>query len=132
MWLNSLTLALRHCCLLCFQRKLTDVQLVLQEWRDYNRDCPREISCMVVMPCGGPLVLPGAYVGDDCEGEGKRLVAELVKIGKPMINTYKVAPYCDGPKIGADLQSSAVEHQPSVTRHTARCARAESSLVTLI
>lgn len=92
--------------------------MVLQEWRDYNRTAPRDISCMAVLACGGPVVLPGAYVGDDLD-EGHRLLAALVKIGNPLINTYKVMPYCDGPKIGADLQSSALEHQPpSAHQHT--------------
>ena len=104
------------CLLSVLQRKFTDVQLLLQEWRDYNRDAPREISCMAVLACGGPVVLPGAYVGDDCAVEGKRMIAELTKIGRPLINTYSVTPYCDGKKIGAALQCSAVEHQPSDTQ----------------
>ena len=94
-------------------RTFTDVQGVLRQWRDWNETISRDLSTTAVLPTGGAsLVLPTAYVGDDL-AEGERLLAPLRRMGKPMIAPFKTVPYAGAPKVGGDLQSSAVENQPA-------------------
>jgi hypothetical protein len=57
------------------------------------------------------LVLPVAYLGEDLEGEGMKQLAPFRALGRPWIDTVKRKPYSGGPKIGADLQSSAEPSQ---------------------
>jgi FAD/FMN-containing dehydrogenase len=93
-------------------RMFNDIPSILSSWAEAGKKASNDISLMGVLPCSGPaLVLQAAYLGDDLEGEGVRQLAPIRSIGKPMIDTIKRNPYCDGPKPGADLQASAEAEQ---------------------
>jgi hypothetical protein len=96
-------------------RMFSDMRSNLQAWREFNLKASKNVACMMAMPCGGPIVFPSAYIGDDPK-DGEKELAELRKIGSPLINSYSIQPYCrstPADPIGKDLQSSAMEHQPA-------------------
>jgi hypothetical protein len=95
-----------------FTRMFNDIPSLLAQWHEAGKTASNDVNLTAVLPCSGPaLVLPVAYLGEDLEGEGLKQLAPFRALGRPWIDTVKRKPYSGGPKIGADLQSSAEPSQ---------------------